>query len=209
MPDAQFLLLFSVPILMIVCVQALLSQAYANWAASAYVAGTLLVVPWLLGASRRWLYGSMAFNLTLVILLPLSTVIGTGWRGPDGALLLERYLGRTDMSRQILQAARAESLDRVVADDRDILADLMYSGRDADIAVFARPRSGRAPNHYVLKHALPAEQTGAVLLVTKRETPPRDCEARPVRVLDPPDGAYAERPQKLFVVPAECLAIGP
>ncbi|WP_068108518.1 ArnT family glycosyltransferase [Tropicimonas marinistellae] len=208
-PDRQLLLAFSIPIVVIVCVQALLSKAYPNWAATAYLAGTLAVVPWLLTQHPGWRWGSMAFHLFLAVLLPVASVWGTGWRaGPEGNYLLERYVGRTEMTREILGRAADVGVSAVVADDRDVLADLFYQARDGGIAIYARPAAGRAPNHYVLKYALPADATGPVLLVTKkRKTRLEPCEVQPQGQIAPDLGAYAHRPQNLFVVEAQCLQI--
>ncbi|WP_165354762.1 glycosyltransferase family 39 protein [Tropicimonas sp. IMCC6043] len=204
--EGRLLLLFSLPILVIVSAQALLSAAYANWAATAYVAGTLLVVPWLLERHVNWLRASLALHLAIALLLPLLTILGTGLRaGPEGQLLLERYLGRREMTAEILQAAAAAGLDTVVADDRDVLADLFYNRRDDTVAVFARPVNGRAPNHYVLKHSMPRDLAGPVLLVTRQDDQPNECTGETLGRIAPATGAYAERSQKLFRVEAQCL----
>ena len=56
---ARWLVWMSAPIIVLVCVQALLSRAYANWAAPAYVAGIVLTAPWLLArAPRIWRAGT-------------------------------------------------------------------------------------------------------------------------------------------------------
>ena len=54
-PWLRTLVVFSLPIILLVCVQALLSRAYANWAAAAYLTGTVAVVLWLLPRARGWL----------------------------------------------------------------------------------------------------------------------------------------------------------
>ncbi|MFV0335162.1 MAG: ArnT family glycosyltransferase [Tropicimonas sp.] len=202
--EQRFWLLFSIPVIAIVSVQALLSEAYANWAATAYLGGTLLVVPWLLDGRGGWLRAGLAFNLALALAIPLLTVFGTGLRA-GGDLLLARYLGRDEMSQAILDAARAEGLDTVVAEDRDILADLFYFNRGGAIAVYARPVDERAPNHYVLKHSMPRAQEGSVLLVAMRRDPKTDCPVVRVGHLEPETGAYKRRSQKLFRVDAQCL----
>src|SRR5690606_5505052 len=48
----RMLAAFCYPVIALLVVQALLSRANANWAAPAYVAGTLLVTRWLIGAGR-------------------------------------------------------------------------------------------------------------------------------------------------------------
>ena len=59
-PD-RLLLAFTLPVLLVVTAQAFVSRAHANWAATAYVAGTVLVTAALLREARRgWLTGSLA-----------------------------------------------------------------------------------------------------------------------------------------------------
>ena len=205
--ERRLLLWFSLPILAIVCLQALLSQAYANWGVLAYQAGLLAVVPWLLGKGRAWLAGSLALHGALALFLPFAVVFGTGWQ-VGGRLALERYLGRSEMSAEILALAAAHG-GTVVADDRDILADLFYTGRDAGIAIWAVPEAGRPSNHYVQAHALPPRE-GRILLVTEDDTPPQACRAtaEAVATLAPGAGAYRDRPQTAWLVDAPCLAPG-
>ena len=54
------------------------------------------------------------------------------------------------MTEAIIALARGEDLDTVVSDNRDILADLFYTGRDAGIAFRAVPVAGRPPHHYAM-----------------------------------------------------------
>ncbi|MEL6210991.1 MAG: glycosyl transferase, partial [Pseudomonadota bacterium] len=189
--------------------QALLSHAYANWAVAAYIGGLLAVVPFLLTRHRGWLWATVGLHGAFALLIPVATAFGTGWTaGPDHRLLLARYLGRAEMSAEIFALARETGLP-IVADDRDVLADLFYSGRDTGLAVFARPEAGRPPNHYVQKESLPAEADGDVLLITRRRHLPERCAAEtPVARLAPPSGAYRDRPQTAWRVPAACLLPG-
>ncbi|WP_116133550.1 glycosyltransferase family 39 protein [Tropicimonas sp. IMCC34043] len=206
---ARFLLLFCLPVLAIVSLQALIDRAYPNWAAAAYLTGTIAIVAWLHGEARGWLRASLAVNLVIAILLPVATVIGTGWRaGPGGPLLLERYVGRTEMSAAILAAARESGAKAIVSDDRDILADLMYQTRDGGIPINALPQEGRPRNHYALKYTLPSDSTGDVLLVTNRDHRPGECQGPLVGTLQWADGAYSDKVRNMFLLPAPCLALG-
>jgi 4-amino-4-deoxy-L-arabinose transferase-like glycosyltransferase len=198
----RLMLVFSLPILAIVSVQALLSQAYANWAATAYLAGTLAVLPWL---SRRWRIASFAINGAVALALPLLGVfapdLGDGQRSP-----IERYLGRAALSEAIISAAEGQGVGAVVADDRDVLADLFHTGRDAPLAFFAPPPEGRAPNHYALTHPLPAGLAEEVLFVTSGGPPDCASGAPEVAVLAPDAGAYRGKRYHLYRVPADCWA---
>lgn len=203
--EAWRLLVFAVPAILIVTVQAFLDRAYANWAASAYFAGAVVAVAYLL-RHRAWLIGAVALNGVIALLLPVLTVLpGLTFGGPEP--LLARWLGRGEMSVQILTIARAQGDLPVVAERRDILADLFYTGRDAGIAVYAAPPRGRPGNHYAQTRALPASVTGPVIFVS--ETPPV-CPDHKVDVLGPLDGsggAYAKVPLGAYRIDAECLHV--
>ena len=200
------LLLFSLPIVALVCVQALLSRAYANWAAAAFVAGTLAVAPWLLGRRRIWLIASFVANGAVAAAIPLAAMFADRLPRPDGRYLaLERYVGRHEMSRAIIAEAGARGLEVVVAGDRDVLADLFYVGRDSPFAFRALPPRGRPRNHYEFAYPY-GESDGPALLVV-RDGDPHPCPnaASPAGILAPVEGAYRKRPQLLFVVSGECL----
>jgi 4-amino-4-deoxy-L-arabinose transferase-like glycosyltransferase len=203
--ERRLLLWFSLPILAIVCLQALLSEAYANWGVLAYQAGLIAVVPWLLTKPRAWLWGSAALHGAIALLLPVAVVFGTEWRVGD-RLVLERYLGRSDMSREIIELAQAHG-GPVVVHERDVLADLFHTGRDSGVTIWALPEAGRPSNHYVQTLSLPPGAEGRVLLVTRRDAPPEACRAtaEPVATLAPQSGAYRDRAQNVWRVDAPCL----
>lgn len=200
-PMQRILLAFSAPILLIVFVQALLSGAYANWAAAAYIAGCLLVVPAL---PRLLLWASIGVNGLLCALMLLAISL------PERAAfqpLTARYKGRADLSVQILAAAETAGQNIIVAKDRDILADLFYTSRGQTQQIYSVPPSGRAKNHYAQSYALPTSAQGTALFVSDRPAPP-DCapQATPLQVIKPDAGAYKGKTKSLFVVPASCWA---
>jgi hypothetical protein len=120
--------------------------------------------------------------------------------------VLERYLGRSAMSREILALAEAHG-GTVVVLDRDVLADLFHTGRDSGVAIWALPEAGRPSNHYVQTLSFPPVDEGRVLLVTRRDAPPAACRAtaEAVATLAPESGAYRDRPQQAWLVDAPCL----
>ena len=201
----QFLLLFALPIIAIVCVQALLSKAYANWAAAAYLAGTVAVLPWL---TRGWRLASFAINGAVALALPLLGVFADSLSyGDQDRLIAARHVGRAEMSRAIIDTARAEGLDAVVSENRDLLADLFYTGRDSGLRFYALPPQGRAPHHYALKYPLPADLAGELLFITKSDAAPACAAGTPARAaLSPERGAHRGKTWYLYRVPAECWA---
>jgi 4-amino-4-deoxy-L-arabinose transferase-like glycosyltransferase len=197
------LLVFVLPALVIVSAQALLDRAYANWAASAYFAGTIIAVAALM-ARPGLLRLSLAINGAVALALPVLTLFPNLTLGRDEPLLA-RYLGQAALSRQIITLAQAEGGLPIVAERRDVLADLFYTGRDPGPAVYAPAPKGRPANHYEQAHPLPPTLTGPVLLVT--ETQPM-CEGQPVPVLarfDLAGGTYAGLPLAAYRLDAGCL----
>jgi 4-amino-4-deoxy-L-arabinose transferase-like glycosyltransferase len=199
----KLLLCFCVPIIALVSVQALLSQAYANWAATAYLAGTLLVVPILM--RKMWVLSvAIGLNLIFCIMLPLATLSGSTLSLNGKTLLLERYVGIEALSLEIEQVAIAQGQTAIVAQNRDVLANLFYT-LDRDTWTLASvPPQGRAPNHYALSYAwLPPFEVETVLAVVRkdRQVP---CQSTLITTLEPTQGHYRGQTFRLYVVPADC-----
>ncbi len=205
-PALRVLVLFSVPIVLLVCGQALLSRAYANWAAAAYLAASVMVFAHLLGVSRGWRLANFAVNGALCVALPVSAVFADRL-AVGGDLLLARFTGQAAMTRSIIEAARTAGVGTVVAEDRGLLADLFYTGRDAGIAFHAVPPTGRAAHHYALKYPFAGQGTDPVLFVGPQAAPPACLppDIAPLR-LTAAQGTWAGRPVMAYVVPATCWA---
>ncbi|MBT0957803.1 glycosyltransferase family 39 protein [Alphaproteobacteria bacterium KMM 3653] len=203
-PQNRSLLLFSLPIVALVCLQALLSNAYANWAAAAYLAGTLVIVPLVL--RHRWtLWASLALHSAFALFVPIAAMKAQDITVGEGRLLMARYLGRVQMSEAIMGAARDEGLKTIVVKNRDLLADLFYTGRDSGLTFHAPPPKGRAANHYELSFPLPSDATGEVLFVIRPDFAPT-CAGAPLRILAPEEGAYRGQSFGLYQTPASCPA---
>lgn len=196
------LLVFVLPAILVVCGQALMDRAYANWAASAYFAGTVAAVA-VLAHRPRWLTASFVINGAICLTLPLLTLMPGLTLGRD-APLVSRYLGQSALSRQILAEARARGVP-VVADRRDVLADLFFTGRDAGVMVFAPQWRGRPANHYEQAYPLPDAMTGQVLFVTATTPVCGGIPANPAVTFDTEGGTYSDIPLAGYMVSAECL----
>ena len=199
----RILFWFSVPALLIVCVQALLSKAFANWAIATYFAGTLIAVPLLLNRAPRLLVLSLVINGALTVLLPLLAVIAPV---PDvkGKPLLSRYLGREALSEEIIASALSAGAGAVVAPERDLIADLYHTGAGSGLGFYTLPPKGRPQNYYEQNFPLP-EGAGDVLVVTQGALRCNGEALAPVAVLTTEGGAYHGRNLVAYLAPAECL----
>lgn len=204
-PPQRALLAFALPPLVVVAVQALLERAYANWAVSAYFAAVVLVVPWLLVRAPRLLWLSTALNLTVAVVLPALTVLAP-WPSRDGQPLLARYLGQAALSRQVIGAARAAGAHTVLAAERDVLADLFYTGRDSGLAFRATRPAGR-PLHYYQQMFPVSASDGPVLAVLA--TPPvcAGVGQQPVARFDTATGAHRKSRFAAYLIGGDCAVI--
>lgn len=197
----RVLVLFSLPILALICGQAAVSRAYANWAAAAYLAGSVAVAIHLCTSpgGRRWLAAGVGLNAALSLAIAL--VVTSPEVAPERvrAAVMDRYTGRVALSEAILEAAETQGLGVVVSENRDVLADLFHTGRESPIAVRAVPAEGRPPHHYAMRY--PFEGRAPALYVGGEAPPP--CAAEPLGRLAPA-GYWAERPRSLWRVPGDC-----
>jgi hypothetical protein len=193
------LVCLSLPIVLIVCTQALLERAYANWGVAAYFAGTILAVGLLYQRAPKLLAASVVINAAVAVLLPVLAITAP-FPESKGKPLLARYLGRHDLSQQILDEAQRLGVQGVVATERDILADLYYVGRDAGLNIYAPQPSGRPDNYYEQNFPLPLGH-GEVMLVGKSAP---DCAGSPVARLKTKGGAYHGRKLSVWLLPEGC-----
>ena len=199
---ARALVLFSLPVLLIVCAQALMAKAYANWAVATYFAGTLIAVPYLLAHAPRLLPASLILNAAVAVLLPLLTITAP-WPERGGTPLMKRYLGRADLSRQIVDVARVHGAVAVFAQDRDILADLFYTGAGSGLVFYAPKAAGRPHNYYEQMFALPEAPGRTLYLLAVAPVCHGATLAATVR-FDTAGGAYSGREINAYLLPAGC-----
>lgn len=163
----MLLLSFVLPPLIIICVQALLSRAHANWAMTAYPAALILLPAWLMRMKHgTWVLWSslglhVAFGLFMTaLMLDLSLADRLG-RSND----VKRLRAWEETARQI--AVNAEGLEGVIVDEREIAAHLTWEWRNQDIALYAFDLNRQPDNTY--EHVFPftADQTGTYLLATQ------------------------------------------
>ncbi len=169
-PD-RLLLSFSLPLIAIIVVQALLSRAHANWAAPAYVAATVLVIATMVrDRAWVWLIGSFALNVAVLVLIAVGTSTAGHVALPVKTDPFARTLGWQDLAAATrAEIANAETAGQpfaaVLTDDRAVTAELLYYMRDETTPVLAW-REGAPHDHFELTRPFTAATTGPVLLVS-------------------------------------------
>lgn len=207
--EARALVALSVPIVLLITAQGLMSRALANWAVGAYAAGVLLAVPVL--ASRRWLtVSTLVLGGIVAIALPLMTIAGTELRLPSGELAMKRYLGRSELVSTGLSRAREAGADAIVASDRSILAELFYQLRDEkQVMTRALPETGVPSSHYALLYPVKTGEAKNPLFLASADGLPA-CLAgeAPVAHWTAGPGFVEGREIGLWHLPPQCIPEG-
>lgn len=170
----RLLLAFSVPIILAVTLQAFLSRAHANWAASAYVAATVLVTGVMLrDAAWRWLWASLGLHAVIAVAVAVAT-----WQAPRMALPFagnpfSRTLGNREVAAAVRQAVNAASeagrpYRAIVTGERETAAAVLYYARDDGLPpLFAWRDRERPRDHFQLTRPFTARTEGPVLFVSR------------------------------------------
>ncbi|MEM9232920.1 MAG: glycosyltransferase family 39 protein [Pseudomonadota bacterium] len=160
-----FLLAFILPPLVIICVQAFLSRAHANWAMAAYPAMVVLLAAWLLRAREKsWtlrfsqgVHVAVGVVFTAVLLhLPLADSLGI-------SNAVKRLRGWEQQAAELAQ--RAEGYDAVITDEREFAAHLVWEWRDRDIPLMVADLNNRPDNTFEYAFPFAPEPEGRYLLV--------------------------------------------
>jgi 4-amino-4-deoxy-L-arabinose transferase-like glycosyltransferase len=171
----RMLLAFSLPVIAVITAQAFVSRAHANWAATAYVAASVLVAARLMRSARGWLTAAIALHVLLACALGLATWQAGRFRLPFAGDPLARMLGwraMAETARGALDEARQQGrpFAAVITDDRSLTAELLYYLRPDPTAVLAWRNAGRPLDHYELTRPYRGG-TGPVLLISVRADP--------------------------------------
>ncbi len=122
----RLLLAFTLPVLLLMAAQALLSRAHANWAAFAYVAATVLITAVLLRQGwHRMFRVSMALHLAVVLLIGIGGILAGRLALPGGADPYARLLGWKALAETAADKARAGGFAAIATDKRALAAELL------------------------------------------------------------------------------------
>ena len=168
-PD-RMLLAFSLPIITVILIQAFISRAHANWAATAYVAATVLVVATMIRDDAwGWLKGSFAVNVALLVLisggmLAAGRVTLPVKPDPFARILGWRNVAEATQSELAKARAQGRPFAAVLSEDRAVTSELLYYMRDEPTPVFAW-REGAPHDHFELTRPFAPSAGEPVLLV--------------------------------------------
>lgn len=161
-----WLLLLALTPLIVICVQALISRANANWAGVAYASAPILLAAWAMQSDRaiRWLQAGLIINL-LICVIP-----GAMMTSPT---LVDQFGFANSVKRQrawpeTVDAIRAtyaqDDFHAVAVDNRLMFYDLLYYGLPDTAPLYMWRYEPRLNNHAELTSALPQDDRSVLIV---------------------------------------------
>ena len=142
---------FIIPVLVIIAVQAVLSRAHANWAATAYPAASVFIGGFLIRASgwRPAFWAGIGLQVmvgTLAIILAMGPPSWSAALGRDNDL--KRVRGWEDISQQLAREAERLQPTVIIVDEREIWHGLDYYMKDTLQVPLVMWRFNPGPKNY-------------------------------------------------------------
>lgn len=167
----RMLLFFSIPVIVLVTAQALISRAHANWAAVAYPAAAILVTAVLLQEYRkRWFQAALGIHLAVLIVLGAGMAMATQIARVSPGNPFKRLLGWETLAGRTQDKLKLGKFAAILTDQRSVSAELIYYLRHANIPVLAwRPFNVPRDHFELTRPFIGGETAGPVLFVTLRK----------------------------------------
>ncbi|WP_075996456.1 ArnT family glycosyltransferase [Salaquimonas pukyongi] len=155
--EQKLLIAFSLPVLVLISFQAIMSKAFANWAATAFPAALLLVSELFIRRMPQ-LWMRLSNGIHWAVFAAIAVLVG--FAGPGQLPLSEkqnpfsRMWGGPELAAGVGEVARAEGIANVLSGSRKRSATLIYYLREEPLTVYAW-REGNGPgDHFELTRAL-------------------------------------------------------
>src|SRR5262249_60824326 len=131
------------PPLVVIPATAIVSRAFANWAATAYISGVVVVVALMIRhGAWRWLMLSLALGVLAQAAALASDARATKLNLPGLGDAYRRTLGWSILGSEAGRLARQVGARAIVGDQRDDVASLLYYWRDQPEPVLALAAGG-------------------------------------------------------------------
>jgi len=199
---ALILAAFSLPPLVLILVQAFIAGANANWAATAFVAATPLAVAELACWWRgRALWASFAVNAGVMAVLWIFLVRPDIAEASGAGNALKREEGWRSLGAAVVRAAEAVPYTAIAADNRSVVAELLYYARPENVPIRIWTRDLNIRDHFEMTLRL-VPGAARVLLVIEPASASRVLatfdSARLIRAVSIPIGGSHIRTMDLY-----------
>jgi 4-amino-4-deoxy-L-arabinose transferase-like glycosyltransferase len=171
-PDSasdRLLLWFSLPIFILITLQALQSRAHANWAATAIPAAVVLTTAQMLaGQYWKWFRASLAINGAIAAIIAIGAMVVTPESTPRFLKPVYQLFGSQNLGDQIKALAGQSGIRTVVAEGRILSAELTYALRDSGYQVRGLAARNTPPgDHFQMEYPWYPDENDAVVFVSR------------------------------------------
>ena len=154
--------------LALICVQALLSRAHANWAMATYPAILILLPGWLAHGLGRWVLRASAGLHAAVGLVFTAALLNFAVADALGlSNAVKRLRGWDQTAAEVMDAFEAGGHDRLLLDDRELAAHLVWELREEAVEIAVLDPDRRPDNTYEITLPYEARPGERLLLVTQ------------------------------------------
>jgi hypothetical protein len=171
-PRKALLLSFSLPILALLAIQAILSRAHGNWTATAYPAAAILVTAVMLELDRRILF-RVSLGIHLAVAAALATAPAFATRMPlfERLQFLSRVIGWRDAAAVVRTKLAADKYGAIVVDTRELAGEFLYYLRDVEIPLYVWPAGPVPADHYEMTRPFTAATPEPILYISLKKCP--------------------------------------
>jgi 4-amino-4-deoxy-L-arabinose transferase-like glycosyltransferase len=194
---AAWLIWMAVPVLILMSLQAYLSEANANWAMTAYPALSVWLSGWLAGytnkdkkpsKARMWVgYGALGVNASLTVALLLITMAGSFGPMTPESDPLRRLRGWQQLAIDLEPHLLAHKAKRIIADRRATASLLSWHFYNKPVTIMVYDADGMPSNHFEANHSWQRIAGSPVLVLSDSidapSIPDIDWQAAPTRSL--------------------------
>jgi 4-amino-4-deoxy-L-arabinose transferase-like glycosyltransferase len=166
------LLSFSLPVLGLLVVQALLSRAHGNWSATAYPAASILVTAVMLELNRETLFRvSLALHLAFTVIVAAGPAFAKSWRLFEQVRFLEQVVGWHESADMVRAKLAEQHYGSILVDTREMAGELLYYLRDVPVPLYVWPSGPTPADHYEMTRPFTAASPEPVLYVSLKRCP--------------------------------------
>lgn len=171
-PAKILLLCFSLPVLALLMIQALLSRAHGNWSATAYPAAAILVTAVMLELNRRILFWvSLGLHLAIAVTLAIAPAFALQLPLFERLQFLSTVIGWRGVADAVRAKLAEDRYGAIVVDTRELAGELLYYLRDEPIPLYVLPTGPRPSDHYELTRPFTAATPQPILFVSLSKCP--------------------------------------
>ena len=195
---------------------AFVTRANANWAAAAFISANVLAAAFLVRhAAWRWIALSIAIGVVVQVAMLVGDAnarrMSVSWLAkPD---VYARTMGWRSLGEEVDKVARQTGARTVAAEQRDIMASLLYYQRDSGRTVLSWPISVVPNHHFDLTRRMTAAAPEPVLFVSYCATTERLAKyyrsVEPLGRLVARSGPTTSRGYFVFKLSGASAEIGP